>query len=318
MPQASDAFATELRAYDNAALFRAAALIRAGQPVAVPTETVYGLAADATSAAAVARIYEAKGRPSFNPLIVHVAELAMARRLVSFSPLAETLAAAFWPGALTMVLPRRPDCAVAELASAGLPTLAIRLPSHPAMRSLIAAAGVPLAAPSANRSGHISPTRAAHVLASLGGRIPLILDAGATADGLESTIVRPEEDRIVLLRPGPVTAAMIEKATGLPVIGAGQGEGITAPGQLESHYAPSKPVALDVLTPAPDQYHIGFGPGASDYNLSKNGDLVEAAAHLFAALHEADASARPRISVAPIPMEGIGIAINDRLRRAAA
>ncbi len=318
MPDPASDFATEIHAYDAQSLAEAAALIRAGVPVAVPTETVYGLAADATNARAVASIYAAKGRPSFNPLIVHVADIAMARALVDFPPLAETLADAFWPGALTLVLPKRADGPVAQIASAGLPTLAIRLPSHPVMRALIAAAGVPLAAPSANRSGGISPTRAAHVLASLSGRIPFILDAGATTEGLESTIVRPEADRVTLLRPGPVTAAQIEKATGLPVVGAAVGEGITAPGQLESHYAPSRPLALGVVSPAPDQFHIGFGDGACDYNLSASGDLVEAAANLFAALHLADESAKLRISIAPIPMEGIGAAINDRLRRAAA
>jgi L-threonylcarbamoyladenylate synthase len=309
---------TQVRAYDRAALAEAAALIRAGEPVAVPTETVYGLAADATSDLAVARIYAAKGRPSFNPLIVHVADLAMARRLVDFSPVALALAAAFWPGALTMVLPRRADCPVAELASAGLPTLAIRCPSHPAMRALINAAGVPLAAPSANRSGKISPTRAAHVLSSLGGHIPFILDAGPATDGVESTIVRPEAERIVLLRPGPVTPEALAAATGLPVVGAETGEGISAPGQLESHYAPGKPLSLDCVAPAPDAFHIGFGAGPCQRNLSARGDLVEAAANLFAALHEADASPQQRITVAPIPRDGIGIAINDRLKRAAA
>lgn len=318
MPHRAQSLATQTRPYDSAALAEAAAFIRAGEPVAVPTETVYGLAADATNAAAVARIYAAKGRPSFNPLIVHVSDLEMARGLVAVSPLAERLAAAFWPGALTMVLPRLPDCPVAELASAGLPTLAIRLPSHPAMRALIAASGVPLAAPSANRSGAISPTRAGHVLASLGGRIPFILDAGPTSEGLESTIVRPDDGRITLLRPGPITAAALEAAAGVPVVRTGEGEGVTAPGQLESHYAPGKPLTLGVIAPAPDQFHIGFGPGASQRNLSATGDLVEAAANLFAALHEADESGCARISVAPIPMEGIGVAINDRLKRAAA
>lgn len=318
MPHRTSTMPTQTRAYDSAALAEAAGLIRAGEPVAVPSETVYGLAADATNPAAVARIYAAKGRPSFNPLIVHVVDRAMAEGLVAFSPVAQRLANAFWPGALTMVLARLPDCPVAELASAGLPTLAVRLPSHPAMRALIAAAGVPLAAPSANRSGHISPTCAAHVLASLGGQIPFILDAGPTSEGLESTIVRPEANRIVLLRPGPITADMIAAASGLPVVMPEASEGVTAPGQLTSHYAPSKPVALDCTAPAPDQYHIGFGPDPCQRNLSDSGNLVEAAANLFAALHEADASARPRISVAPIPMEGIGVAINDRLRRAAA
>lgn len=308
---------TELRAYDNASLAEAAGLIRAGEPVAVPTETVYGLAADATSEAAVAQIYAAKGRPSFNPLIIHVADVAMARRLVAFNPVAEALANAFWPGPLTMVLPRLPDCPVAKLASAGLPTLAVRLPSHPAMRALIAAAGVPLAAPSANRSGAISPTRASHVQASLGGRIPFILDAGPTSEGVESTIVRPDEDSVTLLRPGPITASAIMLACDLPV-GRPKGEGISAPGQMTSHYAPSKPLRLDCAQPVDGQFHIGFGAGPCQRNLSQDGNLVEAAANLFAALHEADASHFSGITVAPIPYEGIGIAINDRLRRAAA
>lgn len=308
---------TQIRAYDSTSLAEAAALIVAGEPVAVPTETVYGLAADATSETAVAQIYAAKGRPAFNPLIVHVSDIAMARRLVAFPPAAEALARAFWPGALTMVLPRLPDCPVATLASAGLPTLAIRLPSHPAMRALIVAAGVPLAAPSANMSGAISPTRATHVQASLGGRIPFILDAGPASDGVESTIVRPGDEAVVLLRPGPVTAAAIEAACGLPVVQP-QGEGITAPGQLESHYAPRKKLVLNMVGPVEGRFHIGFGPGPSQRNLSNAGDLVEAAANLFAALYEADASQFAGITVAPIPNEGIGIAINDRLRRAAA
>jgi len=308
---------TQIRAYDRASLAEAAALIRAGEPVAVPTETVYGLAADATSEAAVAQIYAAKGRPAFNPLIIHVADVAMARRLVAFNPAADALALAFWPGPLTMVLPRLPDCPVAKLASAGLPTLAIRLPSHPAMRALIAAAGVPLAAPSANRSGAISPTRASHVQASLGGRIPFILDAGPTSEGVESTIVRPDEQGVMLLRPGPVTGEAITAACGLPV-GRSQGEGISAPGQLASHYAPAKPLRLDCTEPVEGQFHIGFGPGPCQRNLSPSGDLAEAAANLFAALYEADASHFAGITVAPVPQQGLGVAINDRLRRAAA
>lgn len=309
---------TRLRRYDSEALQEAAGLIRDGEPVAVPTETVYGLAADATNSAAVARIYAAKDRPTFNPLIVHVADHAMAQRLVAFSPMAMRLADAFWPGPLTMVLPRLPVCPVSDLASTGLTTLAVRLPSHRAMHALIAAAGVPLAAPSANRSGHISPTRAAHVMASLGGRIPYILDDGPAANGLESTIIRPETERIVLLRPGPITPAALSAAVGLPVERSGGGEGITAPGQLKSHYAPEKPIQLDCAAPEPDQFYIGFGPGVCHRNLSDSGDPVEAAANLFAALHEADASALPRIAVAPIPDEGLGLAINDRLARAAA
>lgn len=318
MSQSARPAHTQIRSYGRDSLIEAAALIRAGQPVAVPTETVYGLAADATSDLAVARIYEAKGRPAFNPLIMHVSDLAMAQRLVAFNPVALALAQAFWPGALTMVLPKLPDCPVADLASAGLPTLAVRLPSHPAMRALIRAAGVPLAAPSANRSGAISPTTAAHVRASLGGRIPFILDAGPASEGLESTIIRPEADRIFLLRPGPVTVEAIQEITGLVVREAQSEEGITAPGQLASHYAPSKPLTLDCALPADNSFHIGFGAGACHYNLSEKADLTEAAANLFAALHAADASAFPAISVTPVPADGIGIAINDRLRRAAA
>jgi L-threonylcarbamoyladenylate synthase len=312
------AYATQLRPFDREALSEAAALIRAGEPVAVPTETVYGLAANATDELAVARIFAAKGRPALNPLIIHVTDVGMAQKLVNLSPTALQLAGKFWPGALTMVLPRRADCTVAELACAGLPTLAVRSPSHPAMRALIMASGVPLAAPSANLSGKISPTRASHVLASLGGRIPFILDAGPASDGLESTIVRPEAERIIMLRPGPITVEALEAATGLPVVSAAVEEGITAPGQLESHYAPSKPLALNVTAPAPDQFYIGFGARTCQRNLSEQGDLVEAAANLFAALHEADAGPLPRIAVAPIPLVGLGIAINDRLCRAAA
>lgn len=292
-------------------------MIRAGEPVAVPTETVYGLAADATDSNAVAAIYSAKGRPSFNPLIVHVADRAMAEKLADFSPVAMRLADRFWPGPLTMVLPVRGDSRLSPLVMAGLPTVALRLPAHPAMRALIRASGCPLAAPSANRSGSISPTRAEHVLASLNGRIRMILDEGPTSEGLESTIAAPQEDCVRLLRPGPVTAAMLEEATGLPVV-IGGGTKIEAPGQMESHYAPSKPVRLNVLQAEKDEYLIGFGLMPCHINLSQEADMREAAAHLFAALHIADANAAPRIAVAPIPTDGIGAAINDRLRRAAA
>lgn len=310
-------FSTRICRYGSEALREAALLIRAGEPVAVPTETVYGLAADATDSHAVAAIYSAKGRPSFNPLIVHVADREMAGRLAEFSPQAEKLADRFWPGALTMVLPVRADSGLSPLVMAGLPTVALRLPAHPAMRALIRESGRPLAAPSANRSGSISPTRAEHVLVSLNGKIRMILDEGPTSEGLESTIAVPEDKRIRLLRPGPVTAAMLEEATGLPVIVGGDNK-IEAPGQLESHYAPSKPVRLNALKAEKDEYLIGFGLMPCHVNLSPDADLREAAAHLFAALHMADASAAERIAVAPIPPEGIGVAINDRLRRAAA
>lgn len=293
-------------------------LIRAGEPVAVPTETVYGLAADATDTHAVAAIYSAKGRPSHNPLIVHVADRAMARGLATFSEGAERLADRFWPGPLTLVLPVRADSGLSSLVTAGLPTVALRLPAHPAMRALIRESGRPLAAPSANRSGSISPTRAEHVLASLNGRIRMILDEGPTSEGLESTIAAPDPKRIRLLRPGPVTAAMLAEESGLPVETVGAADRIEAPGQMESHYAPSKPVRLNVLRAESDEYLIGFGLMPCHINLSPEADLREAGAHLFAALHIADASAARRIAVAPIPHEGIGVAINDRLRRAAA
>jgi L-threonylcarbamoyladenylate synthase len=308
---------TQIRPYGKSAIGEAAALIKAGQPVAVPTETVYGLAADATSAAAVASIYAAKGRPSFNPLIVHVADMDMARKIARFSPLADDLAGRFWPGPLTLVVPFREDSGIAALVTAGLPTIALRCPAHPAMQELIREAGTPLAAPSANASGSISPTRAEHVLASLDGKIPLILDAGPTSQGLESTIAAPEDERIRLLRPGPVTADMLEQASGLPVLAA-TGETIEAPGQMLSHYAPSKPVRLNAPTARVDEYLIGLGGMACDFNLSATGDLTEAAARLFEALHRADASDASAIAVAPVPDYGLGIAINDRLRRAAA
>jgi L-threonylcarbamoyladenylate synthase len=242
MPAQTDAMTTEVRPYGEAAIAAAAALIRAGQPVATPSETVYGLAADATSGEAVARIYQAKGRPAFNPLIVHVADMAAARTIATFSTAAEALAERFWPGPLTLVLPRAAACPIAPLATAGLETIAIRMPAHPAMQALIRASGRPLAAPSANASGTISPTRAEHVLRTLDGRIPLVIDAGETAHGLESTIVAVEQRRLRLLRPGPVDAAALTAASGLPVKANG-GVAIEAPGQLASHYAPPYPSA---------------------------------------------------------------------------
>lgn len=311
-------FSTRICRYGAETLREAALLIRAGEPVAVPTETVYGLAADATDSHAVAAIYSAKGRPSFNPLIVHVADQEMAEQLAIFSPVAKKLAARFWPGALTLVLPVREGGGLSPLVTAGLPTVAIRLPAHPAMRALIRESGRPLAAPSANRSGSISPTRAEHVQASLNGKIRMILDEGPTSEGVESTIAAPESGRIRLLRPGPVTAAMLEQATGLPVATENGHAKIEAPGQLESHYAPTKPVRLNALRAEKDEYLIGFGLMPCHMNLSSDADIHQAAANLFAALHLADASAAARIAVAPIPDEGIGAAINDRLRRAAA
>lgn len=303
--------------FDDAGLAEAVRLILAGEPVALPSETVYGLAADATNARAVAAIYAAKGRPSFNPLIVHVADRAMAEAIAGFSEEAKRLADAFWPGPLTLVLPRREDGPVCDLVAAGLPTVAIRMPAHPAMRAVIAASGRPLAAPSANRSGSISPTTVAHVLASLGDRIALVLDGGPTERGLESTIAAPSGSAIRILRPGPITAEQLARASGLPVTGAGADGGIEAPGQLASHYCPDKPLRLEATEARAGEYLIGFGAMPCDFNLSETEDLEEAAANLFAALHSADASDAVAIAVVSIPQEGIGIAINDRLARAA-
>jgi L-threonylcarbamoyladenylate synthase len=300
--------ATEVRPYGTAAIAEASRLILAGQCVAVPTETVYGLAADASNGAAVAGIYGAKGRPSFNPLIVHVPDLEAAERLAIFDEAARTLAREYWPGPLTLVLPARADNGIAALATAGLSSIAIRVPAHPAMQELLRVSGTPLAAPSANASGTISPTRAAHVLKSLAGRIPLIIDAGPTQAGLESTIIALTDGVPRLLRPGPIDL-------GLALSSGGD---IEAPGQLASHYAPSKPLRLSATSAEDGEWLIGFGPMTCHANLSAATDLAEAAANLFDLLHQADASAHPKIAVAPIPVEGLGAAINDRLARAAA
>ena len=306
--------ATRILPYDDDAIAEAAAVIASGGSVAVPTETVYCLAADATDAAAVAGIYAAKGRPSFNPLIVHVPSLDAAARIARFDAEVRGLADAFWPGPLTLVLPLRQDAGIAALVTAGLDTVAIRVPRHRAMQALIRATGKPLAAPSANASGSISPTRAAHVAASLNGRIPLIVDDGATSGGIESTTVATG-DPPRLLRPVPITVEEIARVLGRDLGGAGGT--IEAPGQLASHYVPRKPLRLNATQPQGDEWLIGFGAVAGDDTLSASGDLVEAAARLFDALHRADASDRRGIAVAPVPDDGIGVAINDRLRRAA-
>ena len=307
---------TRVRPFGFDAMKDARAILSAGGCVAIPTETVYGLAADATDADAVAAIYESKGRPSFNPLIVHVGSMDIARSIGRFDALADQLAEAFWPGPLTIVVPRALSCPVATLATAGLDTVALRMPAHPIMRAILGD-DLALAAPSANASGTVSPTRAAHVLATLDGRVPLVIDGGTCSEGLESTIVAPRGDRIVLLRPGPVTPVMLSEATGLPVESDASGK-VTAPGQLASHYAPGKPVLLDCTASPADAFVIGFGPGPCDFQLSDSADLTEAATRLFEALHAGAASDRPRIAVSPIPDEGLGLAINDRLRRAAA
>ena len=298
---------TNVLPFGEKAIAEAAALIGRGEPVAIATETVYGLAADATDPSAVARIYEAKGRPSFNPLIVHVPDLAAAQSIGEFSAEALALARQYWPGPLTLVVPLKPGAGIASLVTAGLPTIGLRVPAHRAMQALLQATVRPLAAPSANASGAISPTRADHVLSSLGGKIALIVDDGPCQRGLESTIVAATGGPLRLLRPGPLA---IEAA-------ASSGERIEAPGQLASHYAPSKPLRLGVTKPDDEEFLIGFGPVAGHSNLSASGNLVEAAARLFELLHIADASPSPRIAVAPIPDGGLGAAINDRLRRAA-
>lgn len=293
--------------FSDSAIEEAARLIVAGEPVAVPTETVYGLAADATNAEAVARIYEAKGRPSFNPLIVHVPDLEAAKRIGRFSDEALSLAQKHWPGPLTLVVPLQEGAGIASIVTAGLPSVGIRVPAHAAMQALLRAVGRPLAAPSANASGGISPTRAGHVLKSLGGRIPLIIDGGQTDRGLESTIVGATGGPLRLLRPGPLEVEALRQ----------EPSAIEAPGQLASHYAPSKPLRLNAVDAQPDEFLIGFGAIEGDETLSSSAHLVEAAARLFDLLHLADASQKPRIAVARVPDTGLGEAINDRLRRAA-
>ncbi len=308
--------------YGTAAIAEAAAAIRAGECVAVPTETVYGLAADATDSRAVAGIYAAKGRPSFNPLIVHVPDLAAAERIAVFGETARDLARRFWPGPLTLVLPVRPEAGISSLVTAGLDTIALRVPDHRAMQALLEATGLPLAAPSANASGSISPTRAEHVAKSLAGRIPLVIDDGPTPAGIESTIVQGT----TILRPGPLSQADLFPGDSAGVTSGridtgprpsrGSSE-VNSPGQLASHYAPGKPVRLEVTERRDGEWLIGFGAIDGDDNLAPSGDLTEAAANLFDALHRADATDRKSIAVAPIPRTGIGEAINDRLRRAA-
>lgn len=303
---------TEVLAAGPEGIAEAARILESGGLVAVPTETVYGLAARADSAEAVAKIYAAKGRPDFNPLIVHVRDVAQAGHYAELSDTARTLAGAHWPGPLTLVLPRRSDAGLAAAVTAGLPTVALRAPAHPVMQALLAAVDFPLAAPSANRSGFISPTCAAHVLASLDGRIDMVLDGGPCLAGVESTIVAVRADgRIEELRPGPL-------AVGVRGEGKSIEARIEAPGQLASHYAPGKPVRLNASAAEADEFLIGFGAITGDCTLSPSGDVNEAAARLYACLHEGARAPQPRIAVAPVPDDGVGRAINDRLRRAAA
>lgn len=308
--------ATEVLTPDPKGIARAAQILEGGGLVAVPTETVYGLAARADSAEAVAKIYATKGRPDFNPLIVHVRDLEQAQTIAHFGVRARDLVERFWPGPLTLVLPLREDARIARAVTAGLPTIGLRQPSHRVMRTLLAQLPFPLAAPSANRSEEVSPTRSEHVIDSLGEDCPAVFDGGASEAGLESTIVAlREEGRWNLLRPGPITRETLERILG-PVTAQEQA-GIEAPGQLARHYSPGKPLRLGATEVAPDDFFIGFGDLGGDCTLSEAGDLHEAAAQLYECLHLAAASAKPSIAVAPVPGEGIGRAINDRLRRAA-
>ncbi len=312
-----------IRPADAAAIAAAAGLLRAGRLVAFPTETVYGLGADATDDHAVAAVFAAKGRPAFNPLIVHVADTDAARALTVWNDTAERLVAAFWPGPLTLVLPRRGDCPVSLLASAGLDTIAVRVPAHPLARRLLRETGRPVAAPSANASGRISPTRAVHVAESLGDAVDLILDGGPCEVGLESTVVAIDGEDVTILRHGAVTREDIESVVGMVGEATEDAHAPRAPGMLLRHYAPDHPLRLDAADAHPGEAYLGFGDSADrdaavSRNLSPAGELIEAAANLFACLRELDAEAVTGIAVAPIPESGLGRAINDRLRRAAA
>lgn len=300
-------------------LDEAATLLQTGRLVAFPTETVYGLGANALIDTAVAGIFAAKGRPHFNPLIVHVPDMPAALELAEFDGRARDIAARFWPGPLTMVLPRRPDSGLSHLVSAGLPTVALRMPAHPLAQDLLRRAGCPVAAPSANRSGSISPTQADHVAGSLGDRVDLIIDGGACAVGLESTVIDLSGPQAALLRPGGVAREDLEAVLGPLVLSTEADDAPKSPGQLLSHYAPSCPVRLQAESAGEGEALLGFQgtPGAT-LDLSPTGNLLEAAANLFAMMHRLDAQGWRGIAVAPIPEEGLGLAINDRLRRAAA
>ncbi len=301
----------------TAAVAEAAGLLRAGKLVAFPTETVYGLGADATDDGAVAAVFEAKGRPRFNPLIVHIAGREQAEALAAFDGGARRLADRFWPGPLTLVLPRAPDCPVSRLASAGLDTLALRWPAHPLAEALIRAAGRPLVGPSANRSGRLSPTTAAHAAAELGAQAAMVLDGGPCQLGLESTVIALGGGPPTLLRAGALDAGAIEAAVGPLAEPAPSADDAprASPGLLLRHYAPDSPLRVEAEAARPGEAMLGFGAAGGDLNLSPSGDLAEAAANLFAMLRRLDGGVG--IAVAPIPERGLGRAINDRLRRAA-
>ena len=307
----------------NLLIAQAADILKSGGLVAFPTETVYGLGADATDPTAVAKIYEAKGRPSFNPLISHVSTLQDAFALGVFNIYAKRLAEAFWPGPMTLVVPAFENCATCELARAGLNTVAIRVPSHPMAQQLLQAFGKPIVAPSANRSGHISPTLAAHVREDIGDRVNLILEGGSTEFGLESSIFFCAEQDVTMLRSGSITRKMAENVLGLTIQDGGQSKSIIAPGQMASHYAPNAGMRLDATHPNPDEAYLAFGSlspvnAIAVENLSQNADLTEAAANLYAMLRRLDKSGAKTIAVSPIPSYGLGEAIRDRLARAAA
>jgi L-threonylcarbamoyladenylate synthase len=318
MTASLEPLATRRLPADPGGIAEAAALLARGDLVAFPTETVYGLGADAGNGRAVAGIFAAKGRPSFNPLIVHVPDLGAAEALAEVPGRARELARAFWPGPLTLVLPRREGTGLSELVTAGLSTVALRAPAHPVARALLEAAGRPVAAPSANPSGRVSPTTAEHVLGGLGGRIGAVLDGGACPMGLESTILGWAEGAPRLLRAGALPVEALEAALGERIGTDTDPARVAAPGQMASHYAPRGRLRLEAQAPQPGEVMLGFGPVPGDLTLSAGGDLREAAANLFGALHRLDALGAERIAVAPIPEAGLGRAINDRLRRAAA
>ncbi len=308
---------TEILDPTSFSIERAAQLLVQGRLVSFPTETVYGLGADATIESAVKAIYAAKGRPSFNPLIAHVSSVEMAKDYVEWSEVADVLASAFWPGPLTLVLPLKPNSAIAPTVTAGLETLAIRLPAHPLAQQVLEHTGRPVAAPSANPSGRISPTTAAHVFEGLNGKVDVILDGGPCDVGLESTIVGLAPIPTVL-RPGSITENDLETVLGHPMTHYQDGSHISAPGQMLSHYAPNAEVRLNADTFSQDELKLGFGAMECDLNLSEGGDLDEAARNLFSMLRQLDKNGQGTIAVAPIPNHGIGVAINDRLKRAAA
>ena len=321
-PDVSEPMQTQTLRPDNDGFATAADILAKGGLVAFPTETVYGLGGDARNGAAVAGIYAAKGRPSFNPLIIHVTDLDMAKQYAEFDDLALKLVDAFWPGPMTLVLPLRDDAGLSELVTAGLNTVANRVPAHPIAQNLLSTFNSPIAAPSANPSGGISPTRAAHVRDGLGGRIDAVINGGKCAVGLESTILMPIDNTLHLLRAGGIAAEDISNIAPIQMANETSETTPTSPGQLASHYAPNARLRMNVTAANDDEHMIGFGDISGQINLSNTGDLIEAAANLFAYLHMADEDAqtlgKTKLAIAPIPMTGLGVAINDRLKRASA